>query len=105
MPTVDKLLHRPVHRYKRHKQHQPWLFTLRHWKIFHLRKCILLHCVVQLCSGTKDSGQRHRNHRPYLRSMFDWEILYRNQPEHLHKLDHLQRYHRSGKQCGFCHRG
>eukprot|EP00945_MAST-04E_sp_MAST-4E-sp1_P005374 g5374.t1 len=51
----------------------------------------------QLRSRSEDNRQWYKQRRPYLRSMFDWEILYCVQPEHLHELDRMQRYHRSGK--------
>ena len=70
-------------------------------EVFHLRQRIFLHRLVRLRSRSKDRCQRHCNHGPYLRSMPSRAIFYRVQPEHLHELDDVQRYHRSGKQRGF----
>eukprot|EP00945_MAST-04E_sp_MAST-4E-sp1_P002112 g2112.t1 len=98
MYTVDKLHHRTAHLYKRHKQRGPCMLTLRCRNIFRFRQRFLLHCVVQLRSGPKDRRQRHKQHRPCLCIMSDWEILYCVQPERLRELDHMQHYHRSGKQ-------
>eukprot|EP00945_MAST-04E_sp_MAST-4E-sp1_P001818 g1818.t1 len=78
---------------------------LHYRDVFHHRQRILLHRLVRLRSGSEDSCQRHEQHRPYLRSMPHWKIFCCNESKRLHKLDHLQRYDRSGKQCGFCDSG
>eukprot|EP00945_MAST-04E_sp_MAST-4E-sp1_P003599 g3599.t1 len=54
---------------------------------------------------SENSFQRHCNHRPYMRNMSDWNILYRNQPERMHELDHMQHYYRSRKRRWFYYRG
>ena len=101
MPIVVRLLHRPAHRYQRHKQRGPCLQQLRSRNIFHQRQRIFLHRVDQLRSGPEDSRQRHKQHRPYLRSMPDWAIFYRTQPERLHRtsfypLEPYESYHHRG---------
>ena len=98
MPIVVRLLHRPPHRYERHKYLESCMHTLRSRDVFHHRQRILLHRVDNLRSRPKDSGQRHCNHRPYLRSMPERAIFCCNESKRLHKLDHLQRYDGSGKQ-------
>ena len=105
MPIVVRLLQRAVHLYQRHNRIESRMQQLRgerlqQLRVYHCQR-ILLHRLDHLRTRPKDSCQRHCNHRPYLRSMFDWEILYRNQPEHLHKLDDMQRYHRNREQCRF----
>ena len=74
---------------------------LHYRDVFHHRQRILLHRLVRLRSGSEDSCQRHEQHRPYLRSMPERAVCYCIQPEHLHELDDVQRYHRSGKQRRF----
>eukprot|EP00945_MAST-04E_sp_MAST-4E-sp1_P001819 g1819.t1 len=55
--------------------------------------------------GTLDIYRSEVRENNQITDMPDRAIFYRVQPEQLHELDRMQRNHRSGKQCWFCHRG